>query len=281
MNLIPRAPESQDSMDAQKVRVREFWERAACGEALYLTGTDRAGYEAHAKARYALEPYILEFARFHEAEKKRVLEIGVGLGADHQAFAEAGAELYGIDLTERALAHTKARLKAFGLCSHLSVDDAERLDFPGNSFDTVYSWGVLHHTPDTARAVTEVWRVLKPGGVARIMIYHKWSLVSFMLWLRYALLRLRPWLTFKQVCARYLESPGTKVYSVSEARRLFSAFSQVSIRTVLTHGDLLESPVGQRHRGLLLTLARAFWPRALLRRLVPKAGLFMLIEARK
>src|SRR3989441_4301759 len=163
MSLIPRAPESQDSMNVQKVRVREFWERAACGEALYLTGANRAGYEAHAKARYALEPYILEFARFHEAEKKRVLEIGVGLGGDHQAFAEAGAELYGIDLTERALAHTKARLEAFGLCSHLSVDDAERLDFPGNSFDTVYSWGVLHHTPDTARAVTEVWR----GGETR------------------------------------------------------------------------------------------------------------------
>ncbi len=281
MKLVPPAPESEDSMDTQKLAVREFWERAACGETLYLAAIDRAGYEAHAKARYALEPYILDFARFNEAVEKKVLEIGTGLGADHQAFAEARAELYGIDLTERALAHTKARLEAFGLSSRLSVGDAERLNFPDNFFDIVYAWGVLHHTPDPPRAVGEVWRVLKPGGVARIMLYHKWSLVCFMLWLRYALLRLRPWLTFKQVCARHLESPGTNVYSVSEARRLFSAFSQVGIRTVLTHGDLLGSPVGQRHRGLLLTLARAFWPRRLLRRLVPNAGLFMLIDATK
>ncbi|WP_200251381.1 hypothetical protein [Lamprobacter modestohalophilus] len=68
---------------------------------------------------------------------------------------------------------------------------------------------------------------------------------------------------------------------MAEARRLFADFSQVEIRTVLTHGDLLESAAGQRHRGALLTLARKVWPRGLIRRLLPGAGLFMLIEATK
>jgi len=210
-----------------------------------------------------------------------VLEIGVGLGADHQRFAEAGAELWGIDLTERAVEHTRRRLAAFGLSSTIAVGDAEALDFPDESFDQVYSWGVLHHSPNTPKAIAEVWRVLKPGGRANIMIYHKWSMVGLMLWGRYALIGLRPWLSLTEVYARYLESPGTKAYSISEARKLFSAFKEVRIKTVLTHGDLLESGAGQRHQGVLLTLARKLWPRRLIQRFFPHAGLFMLIDAEK
>ena len=113
------------------------------------------------------------------------------------------------------------------------------------------------------------------------MIYHKWSMVGMMLWARYALLGLRPWLTLNQVYARYLESPGTKAYSVSEAKQLFSGFSEVQISTPLGHGDLLESDVGQRHRGLALACARKVWPRRLIRRFLPNAGLAMLISVRK
>lgn len=265
----------------EKQKVHDFWNAASCGEELLLHGRDRDAYEAQARARYALEPYIAEFARFADSGGKRVLEIGVGLGADHQQFAAAGAELYGIDLTERAVEHTGRRLAAFGLSSRLAVGDAERLQFPDDHFDVVYSWGVLHHSPATDRAVAEVWRVLRPGGHARVMIYHKWSLVGAMLWLRYALLALRPLRSLADIYAAHLESPGTKAYSVAEARALFAAFGEVSIRTVLSHGDLLESGAGQRHRGPLLTIARALWPRRLLRAFLPRAGLFMLIDARK
>lgn len=102
-------------MSVSKRQVAEFWDRAACGEELYLAGLDRAAYEAQARARYRLEPYIAEFARFEETRGLRVLEIGVGLGADHQRFAEAGADLYGIDLTWRAIEHTRRRLALSGL----------------------------------------------------------------------------------------------------------------------------------------------------------------------
>jgi len=267
--------------DEQKRQVHDFWNRASCGEDLYLAGSDRAAFEAQAEARYRLEPYIREFAQFETAMGRRVLEIGVGLGADHQQFAEAGAELYGIDLTERAVAHTRHRLALFGLGSNLSTGDAEHLDFPDDAFDLVYSWGVLHHSPDTPKAIAEVHRVLKRGGGARIMIYHTWSMVGLMLWLRYALLAGQPWRSLRSIYAAHLESPGTKAYTVAEARALFAAFGEVRIRTVLTHGDLLESGAGQRHGGLALSLARRIWPRRLIRWLFPTAGLFMLIEARK
>ena len=268
-------------MDSGKKAVEEFWDKASCGEDLYLRNQQRDGYVEHARRRYELEPVIEEFAEFEAAAGKNVLEIGVGLGADHQRFAEAGARLTGIDLTARAVTHTRRRLALFNFESALSVGDAENMEFASGAFDCVYSWGVLHHSPNTPRAIAEVHRVLRPGGVARIMIYHRWSLVGYMLWVRYALLRLRPWTSLTEVYARYLESPGTKAYSLSEARRMFADFREVQIRTWLTHGDLLESAAGQRHEGALLSLARKIWPRALLRRYAGSHGLFMLIRAAK
>lgn len=266
---------------AQKQGVRSFWNEASCGEALYLRGVDRDGFTAQLSRRYELEPFILDFAKFEEFRDKRVLEIGVGLGADHQKFAEAGADLYGVDLTERAVELTRNRLACFDLESKLEVGDAEYLSFEDESFDLVYSWGVLHHSPDTPRAISEVWRVLKLGGTCKIMIYHKWSMVGFLLWLRYALLALRPFTSLEEIYARYLESPGTKAYSMSEARTLFETFAEVKISTVLTHGDLLESGAGQRHHGAVLSIGRKVWPRRMIRKFFPKSGLFMLIEARK
>jgi len=266
----------------KKQAVYDFWNRFSCGEELFLTSTDQKGYDNQARSRYELEgDMIFPLARFSESRGLKVLEVGVGLGADHQQFSEAGAELYGIDLTEKAVEHTRKRLAYLGLESNLSVGDAEELDFPDESFDLVYSWGVLHHSPNTQKTISEVYRVLNRGGSARIMIYHKWSMIGYMLWIRYALLRLRPWVTLREIYSKYLESPGTKAYSIADARRLFSAFTDVTITTPLGHGDLLESNVGQRHRGLLLTLVKKLWPRWFIRRFMPNSGLAMLIEARK
>jgi SAM-dependent methyltransferase len=268
-------------MDAQKQAVHDFWNAASCGENLYLQGSGAGAYAEQARKRYELEPYIESFADFERARNCDVLEIGVGLGADHVRFARAGAKLYGIDITERAIAHTRQRLQALGLASHLEVADAEALPFADASFDIVYSWGVLHHSPNTPKAIHDVWRVLRPGGTARIMIYHKYSMVGYMLWMRYALLAGRPWRSLDDIYANHLESPGTKAYSIAQARQLFARYSHLKIDTVLTHGDLLGSDAGQRHRGLLLTIAKALWPRGLIRMLLPRHGLFMLVVAKK
>ncbi len=261
--------------------VRDFWNEASCGEALYLHKTDKNGYMAQSEERYRLEPFIPNFADFKSTNGKRVLEIGVGLGADHQRFAEANCELFGIDLTERAIEHSRRRLELFGLTSNLKVSDAENLDFPTSSFDLVYSYGVLHHSPNTSKAVSEVYRVLKNEGCAKIMIYHKWSMVGLMLWVRYGLLTGRPWRSLEDIYAQYLESPGTKAYSVAEAHKLFKEFSNVKIEIILGHGDLLTSNAGQRHKGALLSIVKKIWPRWFIRKYFSGFGLFMLIEARK
>ncbi|MBN8681335.1 MAG: class I SAM-dependent methyltransferase [Chitinophagales bacterium] len=265
-----------------KEKVHDFWNEASCGEELFLKGADsREQFQNQQKRRYELEPYIFDFAQFGLHHNKKVLEIGVGLGADHQQFAASGCELHGCDLTERAIENTSRRLHLFGLKSNLIVADAENLPYADKSFDLVYSWGVIHHSPDTPRAVAEIYRILKPGGETRIMIYHTYSMVGFMLWFRYALLTGKPFRSLSYIYAHYLESPGTKAYRIDEAKKMFNVFSDVHISIEYSHGDLLSKEAGQRHRGLLLTLAQRLYPAGLIRKIFPKYGLFMLIRAQK
>lgn len=269
-------------MNENKLLVKDFWNEASCGEELYLKGESlKDAYINQSLIRYRLEPYIISFANFEGAKNKKVLEIGVGLGADHQKFAEAGAELFGIDLTERAIKNTSERLKLFGLNSSLSTGDAEHLKFENNTFDQIYSWGVIHHSPNTQQAIDEIYRVLRNDGKAKIMIYHKYSFVGYMLWLRYAFLKLKPFTSLAEIYSKYLESPGTKAYTTKEAYEMFSKFSSVQISTVLTHGDLLTSQAGQRHNGFILTIARKLFPVWLIKKIFPTHGLFMLISASK
>src|SRR5713101_7169134 len=159
-----------------KERVRAFWQAHPCGtkfsDAEMGTREFFARVDAH---RYAKEWHIPEAADFAGARGLRVLEIGCGLGTDGAQFAKAGAYYTGIDLTEAAIELARKRFEVSGLPGEFRVADAENLDFTDESFDLVYSHGVLHHTPDTARAVQEIHRVLKPGGRAIVMLYHRGS----------------------------------------------------------------------------------------------------------
>lgn len=267
---------------ATKEDVGKFWDAASCGEAAYAVGLDDLSrLRAQAKARYSLEPYIFDFARFPDASGKAVLEIGVGMGADHEQWAlNKPSRLCGIDLTERAIEFTLKRFELAGLHSELQVGDAENLPFPDRSFDIAYSWGVLHHSPDTQRGFNEVSRVLKPGGIARIMIYQKYSITGLLLWARYGA---KQNLSLAETYSQYLESPGTKAYSVQEAGELCkkAGLSGVKIKIQLCSGDLLEGAAGQRHQGRLLSFAKAIWPRRLIKMFGRRLGLFMTIEARR
>lgn len=157
-----------------KERVRAFWQANPCGTKFSdAEPGSRLFYERVEAHRYAKEWHIPEAAGFAKSTGLKVLEIGCGLGTDGAQFAKAGADYTGIDLTEAAVDLARKRFELFGLEGSFRVSDAENLDFPSDTFDLVYSHGVLHHTPDTARAIREVHRVLKPGGRAVIMLYHR------------------------------------------------------------------------------------------------------------
>ena len=102
----------------------------------------------------------------------------------------------------------------------------------------VYSNGVLHHTPDTAGAISELYRVLRKGGVAKVMLYHRNSLNYWVeVILRRGLLHgdLFRGQSPEQIMSRCVEysehdaEPLVKVYSRREARALFKLFSEVEV----------------------------------------------------
>lgn len=264
-----------------KARVQAFWNEESCGER-YGTGEGVEFYEAHARARYELEPWIKPFARFDEGRGQRVLEVGVGMGADYLEWLKAGANAYGIDFTPRGVAHTQRRCQVNGYESQVTVGDAENLPFPDNSFDIVYSWGVVHHSPDTPRCFAEIARVLRPGGRARVAIYHLRSWGVGLIWARNGLLRGKlqgP----RRIVADNLESPGTKLYTVNEAReKLCTPFSRiVNIRTQLGLGDLLTMQPSAKYADPLSQLVIKLYPRPLIRLLGHRFGGYLLIECEK
>ncbi len=265
-----------------KQQVRQYWHDDACGTVYAVGESEFEQFEQHERIRYELEPYISEFAQFTQGADRDVLEIGVGLGADHLQWARGRPRsLTGLDFTATAVNKTRRRLDAYALSSRLTVADAENLPFSPEQFDLIYSWGVLHHTPDTTRAINEVHRVLKPGGVARIMIYHRYSFVGDMLWLRYGLMSGRPEIDLTAIYHQHLESPGTKAYTRAEARDMMAGFSSVRLWSMVGLGDLLQGSVGQRHPSRMLNFAKRIWPRQLIKRFFHKHGLMLLIEAEK
>src|SRR5712671_6822396 len=159
-----------------KDRVRAFWQENPCGTKFSDAepGT-RLFFERVEQHRYSTEWHIPAAAGFTGTRSRKVLEIGCRLGTDGAQFAKAGADYTGIDLTEAAIGLARTRFEISGLPGEFRVADAENLDFADASFDRVYSHGVLHHTPDTARAIREIYRVLKPGGRAFVMLYHRGS----------------------------------------------------------------------------------------------------------
>ncbi len=238
-----------------KARVHDYWQRQPCGAS---TATAPAGtrefFEQLERERYRLEPYIDSFALFPAWRGKHVLEVGIGLGTDFVRFVRAGAAAVGVDLTEAAVEAVEKRLQLEGLRAEVLVADAERLPFADGAFDLVYSYGVLHHTPDTRRALDEARRVLAPGGEARIMLYSRRSWVALGAWLRWGLGRGRPWSSISEVLASHLESPGTKAYTRGELDALFEPFGDVRyVRNV--------TPYDRRVVGPLASLAgpRAGW----------------------
>jgi SAM-dependent methyltransferase len=120
---------------------------------------------------------------------KEVLEIGCGAGPATCLFAEYGANVTAIDLTDAAVNLTTAN--SSGLPVKIQRMDAEHLDFPPASFDHVFSWGVLHHSAEPVKAFSEVARVLKPGGTVLIMVYNRASLKYYLKGLIYLLLKRR------------------------------------------------------------------------------------------
>lgn len=259
---------------ALKERVRQHWEQDTCGARYGADAPDRqAFFDQIERTRYEQDYMLRDFARFETGAGKRVLEVGLGTGTDFIQWARAGAEIHGVDLTEASIAYVRERLALYGLTGYPRVGDAEALEFPDNTFDIYYSWGVLHHTPDMNKAIREAARVLKPGGEMRIMLYHARSVGAFLVWLRYGLFGSQR-RTLREAVAEHVESPGTQVVTVPEARALIgTAFPgrDVEINTHLGAGDLLTQIPSAKYQGPLWRAVFRFYPRWFVRTFIGHA----------
>ena len=166
-----------------EAEVQQFWEQNPCGAGLVgdLPTSSRTEYEAfferYDRYRYQKEPHILRCLDRIDFGGKKVLEIGLGQGADGEQIVRRGGVYSGVDLTDEAIRRTQMRFELKGLAFD-TIERASALEMPfaDNSFDIVFSHGVLHHIPEIGRAQREIARILRPDGRLIIMLYAKWSL---------------------------------------------------------------------------------------------------------
>lgn len=222
-----------------KELVRQYWDTIPCGTSgiVYPEGT-REYYEAVLDNKNRLDPFVAEYAEFGRWKGKSVLEVGCGVGSDLIRFAQSGAYVIGIDLSLKSAELAEKRLRVYG-CDGVAIEaDAEKIPYKDNSFDFVWSWGVLHHTPDIRKAISEIYRVTKPDGRICVMLYHRRSIVALQMWLMFGLLRFRPWRSLDEIIADNHESRGTKAYSVEDAIRMFSVFRELAVDLRVTSYDM-------------------------------------------
>ncbi|NOZ10650.1 MAG: methyltransferase domain-containing protein, partial [Gammaproteobacteria bacterium] len=153
--------------------INTFWERNVNAEEILgkkISSHKRGGddyFSELEEQRYRTHSHILPWIQQMEGGRS-VLEIGCGIGMDSYQLAKRGLNVTGIDLTKIAIETAKKRFDRKGIVASFEVGDATNLKFENESFDYVYSFGVLHHTQNTEASIQEVYRVLRKGGVARI-----------------------------------------------------------------------------------------------------------------
>ncbi len=256
-------------MSTAKSAVKNYWNAQPCGLLEPPKGiAPTEFFQAHARIRYEREPEVGAFAEFENWAGRRILEIGVGVGADFVRFRKAGALSIGLDLSFRSLELARQNAELNQVASTLLNADAESLPFADEVFDLVYSWGVLHHTPEIEQASHEIHRVLRPGGECRVMLYHRRSLLALQCYLRYGLWEFRPFTPLSELIGAHIESPGTRAFTRAEIELLFKNFAEVEVKPVVTPYDLRVS-------------RRRFAPRWMLRLVPDQLGWFLLVRAQK
>jgi 2-polyprenyl-3-methyl-5-hydroxy-6-metoxy-1,4-benzoquinol methylase len=169
--------------------VRSYWDDRPCNIRHSTKPVGSREYFDEVEARkYFVEPHIPAFAEFERWSGKRVLEVGCGIGTDSINFARAGAELTAVDLSGESLRIARQRASVMGVEDRIEFVQANAEELTsavsGTQYDLIYSFGVIHHTPQPERALAEMRTLAAPGGTLKLMVYHRnswkvlWILVA-------------------------------------------------------------------------------------------------------
>jgi 2-polyprenyl-3-methyl-5-hydroxy-6-metoxy-1,4-benzoquinol methylase len=220
---------------------------------------------------------------FDRLRGKRVLEIGCGLGAHAELMSRAGCRLSCIDLTERAVSMTRRRLALRGVTADVQRMDAEKMIFPDEEFDFVWSWGVIHHSSNTAGIVEQVYRVLKPSGEFRSMVYHRRSLWAYLSYLRgFFSGKYFKEMSGEEILSAYTDGHLARYYTKAEFTALLArcGFSTIETRTLGQMSELLPIP-GKGMSGRVKAALLAKFPARLAEIMLSGIGSFLFAIARK
>ena len=266
-----------------RTRIQNYWESRQPGlkHSKNEIGS-REFFDEVERERYG-DPFKYQYlkaeAEFDRYPNKMVLEIGLGLGTDILQFAKNGARVCGIDLTEGAVKLTQRRFLQEGLDGDFRQADFVNLPYEDNHFDLVYSFGVLHHSPETDRGVAEIFRVLKPGGKAIVMLYHK-GFKYYVRKLFYHGVLKREYLSHssREIVNRHSEDfgncPLTRVFDRKEAGKMFAAFENIEMGCYRMDDQI-------SWKGKIFSPTYHLLPRSLRRPLENKLGWNLLIKAKK
>jgi 2-polyprenyl-3-methyl-5-hydroxy-6-metoxy-1,4-benzoquinol methylase len=209
--------------------VEEYWNARPCNirHSPRPVGTREYFDEVEAR-KYRVEPHIPAFADFEHWRGKRVLEIGCGIGTDTINFARAGASTVAVDLSEESLALAHRRAEVFDLSGQIEFVHSNAEELSGvaaePTFDLVYSFGVIHHTPHPSRVLQAARQRLADGGEVKVMVYnrHSWKVAEILLADGKGRRR-----NLDDLVARYSEAqtgcPVTYTYTRRSVRRLFES----------------------------------------------------------
>ena len=251
--------------------VSEFWEKnPLCANGIPHKPGSLEFFEVYNTKREAIESieYSYRLHEYRDFKGKMVLDIGSGNGYVLSKYAGEGADVFGIDITPAGIELCRQRFKYLDLKGDFRVADAQDLPFESNTFDCVCSMGVLHHVPDTQKAIDEIHRVLKPGGRLIVMFYHRHSAkyqFKYRVW---------SWVNGKPMQQLVNEfdgvgNPKGTVFSRAELRKMLARFTDIKM-----HVGYLET------RDIILRGAR-FLPDRLFQPLAPAIGWNLYAKARK
>lgn len=252
-------------------KVREFWQKnPLCSNGIpYLLGS-REYFEYYNKLRENIESISYSYA-LHEYKDflgKKVLDVGSGNGYVLSKYAAEGAEVFGIDITQAGIDLCKKRFEYLQINGNFQVADAQDIPFPDNTFDCVCSMGVLHHVPDTQKALDEIYRVLKPGGRLIVMFYHRNSAKYQFMY------RMRSWFTGKSMEQLVNEFDGV-------GNPKGTVFSKIELRVMLNNFSDIKMNVGYLSIGDIIIRGARYLPGNLLKPLAPLLGWNLYAKARK
>jgi 2-polyprenyl-3-methyl-5-hydroxy-6-metoxy-1,4-benzoquinol methylase len=263
-------------------KVKKFWDSRPCNikHSKKEIGS-KEYFDEVEKRKYLVEYHIPNFAEFEKWKGKKVLEIGCGIGTDSINFAKAGAELTCVELSEESLNLCKKRFEVFNLKANFFLGSAEELSkiVPIENYDLIYSFGVIHHTPNPEKVFDEIKKYMSESSEVRIMMYSKYSWKTFEFFIKHGhKFKYNLEKTIQYFAEAQLDCPVAYVYTKNSIKNILKDFDVVSIKKEHIFPYVIEDYINHIYNKKLLF---RLLPNSIFRKLENILGWHLLITFKK